>query len=164
MSGPEGRSFLDRVWPFSRARVETDGADPSDLFALGIVLVTADPELAGPLSESLAAVGNDVEVCHTIRSLRHGVRRRLPDAVLVDWRLPGDAAETIVRFLHGDPECAHVTVVALVPPDQTDMITELLDTGCDDFLPLPTDAFQIGARLGLISRRERQAVKRGWTR
>ncbi len=151
MSDQGRRSLFDRVWPFSKARVETDATFSRDLFTLGIVIVTSDPDLGGSLSEELVVAGNDVEVCQTIRSLRHSVRRRLPDAVLVDWRMVADAVATIVRFLRGDPECAGVTVVALVPPEKTDQIETILELGCDDFLPLPTDAFQVSARIGLIA-------------
>lgn len=90
-------------------------------------------------AEYLALSGFDVCCADGAEELRELLRMEVPDAVVMDLRLPSADGWTLTRELKAHPRTRHVLVVvvsaSVLPAD----VARAQAAGCDAFVPKPCD-------------------------
>lgn len=78
---------------------------------------------------------------------------QLPDAILLDWMLPGQSGVSLARKWRMDPNFKHIPIILLTAKsDEPDKI-EGLDAGADDYITKPFSTKELLARLRAVLRR-----------
>ncbi|WP_046501646.1 response regulator transcription factor [Streptomyces odonnellii] len=134
----------------------TDGAVPDgDSTAAATVLVVEDePSIADVLAIALRYHRFEVVSASTVREAAEAVRRRRPDAALLDVMLPdGDGREIGRQLRASHPETA---VVFLTARDAPAEIVGGLALG-DDYITKPFNVDEVIARIRAVLRRTRPA-------
>ena len=81
-------------------------------------------------------------------------RAVMPDAILLDWRMPGMDGLEFVRRLRGEPGGHGPKVVFCSVENDLERIREALDAGADEYIMKPFDEFIIREKLiqiGLVN-------------
>lgn len=82
----------------------------------------------------------------------------LPDAILLDWMLPGQSGLSLARKWRADPRIKDVPIILLTAKgDETDKIAGL-DSGADDYITKPFSIKELLARLRAVLRRRAPEV------
>jgi two-component system phosphate regulon response regulator PhoB len=77
----------------------------------------------------------------------------LPDAILLDWMLPGQSGLSLARKWRADPRTKDIPIILLTAKgDETDKIAGL-DSGADDYITKPFSIKELLARLRAVLRR-----------
>jgi two-component system phosphate regulon response regulator PhoB len=77
----------------------------------------------------------------------------LPDAILLDWMLPGQSGVSLSRKWRTDPNLKNIPIILLTAKsDESDKI-EGLDAGADDYITKPFSTKELLARLRAVLRR-----------
>ena len=78
------------------------------------------------------------------------VRRRMPDAILLDWNMPVMSGIDFVRHAKAEPANAAMKVVMVTSETGTDRMTEALAAGADEYIMKPFAPDVLAQKLGLI--------------
>ena len=85
----------------------------------------------------LAAEGHDVTEAQAVDKAVAAIRRRAPEAILLDLELSGANGLILARNLKRDPKTRHIPIVALTAfPDRFSR-KAALEAGCDGYLLKP---------------------------
>ncbi len=77
----------------------------------------------------------------------------LPDAILLDWMLPGETGLSLAKRWRAKERSKAVPIIMLTARgDEPDRVAGL-DAGCDDYLPKPFSTRELIARLRAVLRR-----------
>lgn len=76
----------------------------------------------------------------------------LPDAIVVDYRMPGLNGFEVTRRVKNDPELRTIPVLMLTGSDSSEHVVQGLDAGADDFVTKGSQAEVIDARLRALLR------------
>lgn len=77
----------------------------------------------------------------------------LPDAILLDWMLPGQSGLSLARKWRADPRTKGIPIILLTAKgDEPDKIAGL-DSGADDYITKPFSIKELLARLRAVLRR-----------
>lgn len=79
-------------------------------------------------------------------------RQFLPDAIIVDYRMPGMDGFEVTRQLKADPMLQTIPVLMLTGSDSAEHVVEGLGAGAEDFVTKGADAEVIHARLRALLR------------
>jgi len=112
--------------------------------------------------ELIAILGEQGFVCSTVRNTwaaRYSVRRASPALIIIDWRLGQNQAAKLSEALSKTEHGRVSSTLALLPADQTEELSKILDFGVNDFVMLPLVAEQLIARLSLIETRHRELAQ-----
>lgn len=90
-------------------------------------------------TEYLALSGFEIRGASGADAFRRLVESRVPDAVVMDLRLPSIDGWTLIRELKQDPRTAGVLVVVVSASVQPADVKRAQDAGCDAFLRKPCD-------------------------
>ena len=74
----------------------------------------------------------------------------MPDAILLDWRMPGMDGLEFVRRLRQHPDGLTPKVVFCSVESEIDQIREALDAGADEYLMKPFDSDILAGRLSML--------------
>ncbi|MEN8164003.1 MAG: EAL domain-containing protein, partial [Acidobacteriota bacterium] len=157
MMAPKNPSLLSRLWPFGQGAAERGDRAGKPAETLRIVVVSQDSGLCDELRDGLANRGHDFVFARDHQSGRDEVRRMLPDMVIVDWRLPGDAGKKVTRSVRRGVDAPAARVLAIAPRSVPAMIADILAAGCDDFLTMPFDLREVHARIHMLVTRPQTA-------
>lgn len=89
------------------------------------------------------------------------VRRDRPDAVLLDWALPGLSGEEVCRQLRQDPSLEAIAIVVLSVSSDPAAIQQALEAGADDWVIKPFQTQELKARIALRVRGRRATQASG---
>ncbi len=78
-----------------------------------------------------------------------------PDAVILDWQMPGISGLEICRFLRSRPSTLSLPVLILTVHSETADLVRCLAAGADDFLSKPYNAAELSARIAALVRTKR---------
>ncbi len=67
-------------------------------------------------------------------------RAAMPDAILLDWNMPGIDGLEFLRQLRREPEGSYPTVVFCTVENSLDRIREALDNGAAEYIMKPFDS------------------------
>ncbi len=115
-----------------------------------MLVVDDDPSVRSLLREYLEEHGYTVAEAGSGAEMREQIGRELPDAVLLDIRLPGEDGLVLARYLREHHEVGIIMVTA--SGDVVDRVVGL-ELGADDYIAKPFDLRELLARLKSVLRR-----------
>ena len=115
-----------------------------------LLVVDDDPSVRSMLREYLEGHGYAVGEAASGAQMREEIGRELPDAVLLDIRLPGEDGLVLARYLREHYEVGIVMVTA--SGDVVDRVVGL-ELGADDYIAKPFDLRELLARIKSVLRR-----------
>jgi PAS domain S-box-containing protein len=86
------------------------------------------------------------------------IRRDRPDAVLLDWALPGLSGEEVCRQVRQDPSLDAVAILILSVSSDPASIQQALEAGADDWVRKPFESRELMARIAARVRMRRAAL------
>lgn len=84
------------------------------------------------------------------------IEEQSPDLVLVDWSLPTESPDVLIRMLRAAPQTALAPVLAITSPDDDAVHREILMAGADGVLVRPIGRERLTAETISRARRTRQ--------
>jgi DNA-binding response OmpR family regulator len=115
-----------------------------------LLVVDDDASVRSMLREYLEGHGFDVGEAANGTQMREQMQRNLPDAVLLDIRLPGEDGLVLARYLREHHDVGLIMVTA--SGEVVDRIVGL-ELGADDYIAKPFDLRELLARLKSVLRR-----------
>lgn len=115
-----------------------------------ILVVEDEPTIGNATVEALAAAGFRTRLVPDGRGLEAVLAEYRPDAVLLDWMLPGRDGPTLARMIRTQSKTA---VIMLTAKDAVDERLRGFDSGVDDYLTKPFSMAELIARLSAVLRR-----------
>src|SRR3954471_5735133 len=115
-----------------------------------VLIVEDDREIREMVAEYLGDKGYEVHQAESGSDMREAVEAELPDAVLLDIRLPGEDGLTLARFLRERYDVGIIMVTA--SGDVVDRVVGL-EVGADDYIAKPFDPRELLARVKSLLRR-----------
>jgi DNA-binding response OmpR family regulator len=115
-----------------------------------LLVVDDDPSVRAMLHDYLHGHGFDVAQAGNGAQMRAEIERELPDAVLLDVRLPGEDGLALARYLR-----EHYDVGILMVTASGDVVDRIvgLELGADDYIAKPFDLRELLARIKTVLRR-----------
>jgi signal transduction histidine kinase len=87
--------------------------------------------------------------------LEHASRAVPPDAIILDWEMPGISGIEVCQFLRTQATTRSVPILMLTIHRETRDLVQGLAAGADDFLPKPYNAAELLARITALVRANR---------
>jgi len=115
-----------------------------------LLIVDDDPSVRQMLREYLEGHGFEAAEAASGAQMREQIERELPDAVLLDVRLPGEDGLMLARYLREHYDLGIIMVTA--SGDVVDRVVGL-EIGADDYIAKPFDPRELLARLKSLLRR-----------
>ncbi len=128
----------------------------STISAVRLLVAEDDPGLRSVLERALRRDGYAVDAVADGRRALACLRSFSYDAVVMDWRLPGETGVEVVRAARRAG--ARVPILMLTARDTTADRVEGLDAGSDDYLVRPFELAELLARLRALLRRPAVAL------
>lgn len=122
-----------------------------------LLVVDDDPSVRAMLREYLEGHGFAVAEAGSGGEMRQRIERDVPDAVLLDVRLPGEDGLVLARYLREHHDVGIIMVTA--SGDVVDRVVGL-ELGADDYVAKPFDLRELLARLKSVLRRVRPMPSR----
>jgi two-component system phosphate regulon response regulator PhoB len=123
-----------------------------------ILIVEDEPAIVEMLDYNLKAAGFETGVAHDGDEAEIALAERAPDAVLLDWMLPGVSGIELCRRIRKRPGTRNLPVIMLTAKGEEADRLRGLDSGADDYVTKPFSPTEIIARLRAVLRRSRPAT------
>ena len=118
-----------------------------------ILIVEDEPAIAELISVNLRHNGFSPVWAAEGAAAQREIDRALPDAILLDWMLPGPSGITLAKRWRTDPRTKGVPILMLTARgDEPDKVAGL-DAGADDYITKPFSTQEMLARLRAVLRR-----------
>lgn len=117
------------------------------------LIVDDDETHAAVVKDALVREGFRVRCAGTVEEALAAIDKRLPDLLLLDWKLPDRDGIDVCRILRKDPQTAQLPIIMLTSLKALDKKVEGLDTGADDYLAKPFELQELRARIRAVLRR-----------
>ena len=155
-AGPsQGSEFIVRLPALRLPDQERPGSQvrerpqPTDSPRLRVLVVDDSADIAQSLAMSLRIDGHIVEMAHDGPAALEALRMFGPDVALLDIGLPGMDGYELARRIRGDPQSAHLRLVALTGYGQEKDLRLSQEAGFDYHLVKPVDPEQLESILVL---------------
>jgi two-component system phosphate regulon response regulator OmpR len=122
-----------------------------------LLVVDDDPSVRALLRDYLAGHGFAVAEAADGTQMRQAIERELPDAVLLDVRLPGEDGLALARWLRERHDLAIIMLTAA--GEVIDRVVGL-EVGADDYIGKPFDLRELLARMKSVLRRAEKSRTR----
>ena len=118
-----------------------------------VLIVEDEPAIAELVAVNLKH-GGFLPICaEDGESAQREINAVLPDAILLDWMLPGESGLSLARKWRRDARTKTVPIIMLTARgDEPDRIAGL-DAGADDYLTKPFSVQEMLARIRAVLRR-----------
>jgi two-component system phosphate regulon response regulator PhoB len=118
-----------------------------------ILIVEDEPAIAELIAVNLRHNGFEPVWAEDGESAQREIEAVLPDAVLLDWMLPGQSGLALARKWRGDARTRQVPILMLTARgDEPDKVAGL-DAGADDYITKPFSTQELLARIRAVLRR-----------
>ena len=118
-----------------------------------ILIVEDEAAIAELMAVNLRHAGYESVLAADSRAAQREVDERLPDAILLDWMLPGESGLTLARRWRAHPRTRQVPILMLTArADEADRVAGL-DAGADDYIVKPFSTKELLARVRAVLRR-----------
>lgn len=121
-----------------------------------VLVVEDDPKIAALLTNYLVNEGYAATVAHDGHEGLRFIKERAPDAVILDWMLPGLDGLALCKSVRSFSDVPIIMLTARV--DELDRLLGL-DTGADDYVCKPFAPREVVARVRALLRRADGRVK-----
>ncbi|MFZ9080962.1 MAG: response regulator, partial [Alphaproteobacteria bacterium] len=123
-----------------------------------VLIVEDEPGIAELLDYNLQASGFDTSIATDGDEAELALAERLPDAVLLDWMLPGVSGIELCRRIRKRPASRSLPIILLTARGEEADRIRGLDSGADDYVTKPFSPTEVVARLKAVLRRSNPAV------
>ena len=123
-----------------------------------ILVVEDEAPIVELLRYNLEASGYSVSVAADGDEALERVTEDRPDAVLLDWMLPGKSGIEVCRQLRAKAETRMLPIILLTARGEESDRVRGLDTGADDYVVKPFSPRELEARLKAVLRRSHPAL------
>lgn len=118
-----------------------------------ILIVEDEPAIAELIAVNLRHGGFDPVVAQDSVTAQRELDATLPDAVLLDWMLPGQSGLSLARHWRKQPRTKDIPILMLTARgDEPDKVAGL-DAGADDYITKPFSTQELLARIRAVLRR-----------
>lgn len=76
----------------------------------------------------------------------------LPDALVLDWIMPGVSGSEVLRFLRASPRTERLPIIVLTSTGNSADLVDALDNGANDYVARPCTRSELLARVGALLR------------
>jgi two-component system phosphate regulon response regulator PhoB len=137
----------------------TESAKP---MSARILLVEDEPDVSELILVNLRHAGFVVNAVDDAEKAWKLLREERPEAVLLDWLLPGMSGFQLIRHMRADQRCREVPVIMLTARSaEVDKIAAL-EAGADDYVTKPFSPRELVARVkAVLRRRDAKSVDEG---
>ena len=118
-----------------------------------VLVADPDPAIRQLLALNLSHAGYGVAECLDAESALVSIHDALPDMLLLEWDLPGQSGETLVRRLRAHRATRELPVIMLTARGGEHDKILALESGADDYLTKPFNPRELLARIGAVLRR-----------
>lgn len=127
-----------------------------------ILLVEDEPDVSELILVNLRHAGFVVSAVDDAEKAWKLLREERPEAVLLDWLLPGMSGFQLIRHMRSDQRCREVPVIMLTARSaEVDKIAAL-EAGADDYITKPFSPRELVARVkAVLRRRDAKSVDEG---
>jgi DNA-binding response OmpR family regulator len=109
-----------------------------------VLLVEDEEHIRLVVEYNLRHDGFEVYIAENGPGALEAARKVVPDAILLDWMLPGmDGLEVLTELKH-DKTTEHIPVFMLTAKGMPSDINRALELGADDYITKPFDPRQLG--------------------
>jgi two-component system, OmpR family, phosphate regulon response regulator PhoB len=123
-----------------------------------ILVVEDEPAIAELIAVNLRHGGFESVVAYESVAAQREIDALLPDAILLDWMLPGQSGLSLARHWRKQPRTKDIPILMLTARgDESDKIAGL-DAGADDYITKPFSTQELLARLRAVLRRRAPAA------
>lgn len=120
----------------------------------GKVLAVEDERIAREMIKSfLEAAGFEVRTVGTAEEALHVLPEVSPDAVVLDWTLPGMNGLELCRTLRRDPSWSRIPILFLTANHEHESAVAAFEAGANDYIRKPIHAREFQARVMALVRR-----------
>ena len=123
-----------------------------------VLIVEGEPGIAELLDYNLKSSGFDTAIASDGDEAEMALAERLPDAVLLDWMLPGVSGIELCRRIRRRPASRTLPIILLTARGEEADRVRGLDSGADDYVTKPFSPNEVIARLKAVLRRSNPAV------
>ncbi len=118
-----------------------------------ILVVEDEPAIAELIAVNLRHGGFDPVLAGDGVAARQAMEEVLPDAILLDWMLPGQSGIALARQWRQEPRTKSIPILMLTARgDESDRVAGL-DAGADDYITKPFSTQEMLARIRAVLRR-----------
>ena len=118
-----------------------------------ILVVEDEPAIAELIAVNLRHSGFVPVLAEDGEAAQRALDAALPDAILLDWMLPGQSGLQLARQWRADPRTGAVPILMLTARgDEHDKVAGL-DAGADDYITKPISTQELLARIRAVLRR-----------
>src|SRR6478609_5920708 len=118
-----------------------------------VLIVEDEPAIAELIAVNLRHGGFDPVVAEDSVSAQRELDAVLPDAILLDWMLPGQSGLALARKWRTEARTKGVPILMLTArSDEPDKV-QGLDAGADDYITKPFSTQELLARIRAVLRR-----------
>ena len=118
-----------------------------------ILVVEDEPAIAELISVNLLHGGFDVVIAQDSVTAQRELDAVLPDAILLDWMLPGQSGLSLARHWRKQDRTKSIPILMLTARgDEPDKVAGL-DAGADDYITKPFSTQELLARIRAVLRR-----------
>ncbi len=121
-----------------------------------VLVVEDDPKIAALLLSYLRDEGLEATSAHDGHEALRLIQQQTPDAVILDWMLPGMDGITLCKTVRGFSDVPILMLTARV--DELDRLLGL-NTGADDYVCKPFAPREVAARVRALLRRSQGLLK-----
>lgn len=127
-----------------------------------ILLVEDEPDVSELILVNLRHAGFVVDAVADAENAWKMLREERPEAVLLDWLLPGMSGFQLIRHMRSDQRCREVPVIMLTARSaEVDKISAL-EAGADDYVTKPFSPRELVARVkAVLRRRDAKSIDEG---
>jgi two-component system phosphate regulon response regulator PhoB len=118
-----------------------------------VLVVEPDSAVQQLLELNLSQAGHAVACCEDAESALVLLDERLPDMLLLEWDLPGQCGEALVRRLRAQPRTRELPVIMVCARTGEHDKILALESGADDYLTKPFNPRELIARIHAVLRR-----------
>ena len=123
-----------------------------------VLVVEDEPSIADLIAINLKHAGFEPTVVFDAIGAQRELDVEMPDLVLLDWMLPGQSGESLLRRWRTDPGTAALPVIMLTARSQESDKVAGLEVGADDYITKPFSSRELIARVQAVIRRNRPFV------
>lgn len=121
-----------------------------------VLVIDDEVDVCDYLSTVLRDEGFSVECVQEAEKVRDALERFRPEAMLVDFRLPGQSGLELIRALRREPQWRSLALIMVTGMGGESDKVAALDVGADDYVVKPFSAKELAARIRAVLRRRRE--------
>ena len=120
-----------------------------------VLVVEDEPSIADMIGLHLRHAGYEVSFALNAEEAKRSVGLQVPDLILLDWMLPGQSGESLLRSWRCESLTKDLPIILLTAKSSEDDKVAGLQAGADDYVTKPFSNKELMARINALLRRHR---------